>query len=340
MKNLSIYLSCLLLSVFLLSCSLEDHVLPAQYDIYVAGYEANGERSIAKYWKNGIPVELETLTTSYQLVATGITVSGSDVHVVGAIQVGNDAIGKYWKNGVLFNGWTNFVPKRLNDVAVSGPDVYLAGYTQNGTDPQVAAYWKNGTALFLNDAQNAQATGIVLSGNDLYVSGHKFNDHVLVARYWKNGIEVNLSDGVHQALANAIAVSGSDVHVVGYGDDQNNRQVAKYWKNGVETNLTDGTGQAVAYDVAVQGNDVYVSGFENINGMNHARVWKNGIPFKTTNDFDYRGIAVPDENVFTAGANWGNNGFTVASVWKNDTPAYLPGGDGNNYGMSLFVVKK
>lgn len=46
-------------------------------DIYVSGYENNGNKKIAKYWKNGIAVNLTDGQNN--AVASGIAINGSDV---------------------------------------------------------------------------------------------------------------------------------------------------------------------------------------------------------------------------------------------------------------------
>jgi len=76
-----------------------DHVAtPEVVDGYVAGVENNGLFDIAKYWKNGIPVNL---SDGFYQGANSIVVSGSDVYVVGWVRNGitGTAIAVYWKNG-------------------------------------------------------------------------------------------------------------------------------------------------------------------------------------------------------------------------------------------------
>lgn len=72
-------------------------------DVYVAGYEQEdyygGGPSFAKYWKNGVPVKLATVSSG----ATGIAVFGNDVYVSGWENNGTYNIAKYWKNGVPVN---------------------------------------------------------------------------------------------------------------------------------------------------------------------------------------------------------------------------------------------
>jgi hypothetical protein len=54
-------------------------------------------------------------------------------------------------------------------IAVSGSDVYVAGYEYNAVGEEVACYWKNGVRTALSDGtRRAEAKAIVLVGGFNY----------------------------------------------------------------------------------------------------------------------------------------------------------------------------
>jgi len=140
-------------------------------NVYAAGthYGVQGlSNGIAEYWKNG---NLVILTDGLRhALANSIAVSGTDVYVAGTQWDGKlyqnangselrRSIAKYWKNGNLVNLTDGTVDAEARSIAVSGNDVYVAGF-ENG----VAKYWKNGTPVILGDiSKYSEAHSIFLA---------------------------------------------------------------------------------------------------------------------------------------------------------------------------------
>src|SRR5678816_990168 len=128
MKN-NYFLIMFLCILGLCSCEKShDPVAAPQVDVYVVGGDlsgVNGKR-VAKYWKNGIPVNLTD--GSKHAFAHSITVSGNDVYVAGGEENESGVqIGKYWKNGVPVSLTDGSTEAEANSIVVSGDDVYVAG---------------------------------------------------------------------------------------------------------------------------------------------------------------------------------------------------------------------
>ena len=132
---------------------------------------------------------------------------------------------------------------QANSIFSSGVDVYVAGWATDTLGYVYAAYWKNGTATYLNASftnalpltQQYRATSVYISGSDVYVAGYTGYDQtkgIAAAVYWKNGALTKLTDGSTRATTNSIVVSGSDVYVGGSDGIQ-----PRLWKNGKPVNL-------------------------------------------------------------------------------------------------------
>jgi hypothetical protein len=220
-------------------------------DVYVSGTGTAGRNaqaelySIAKYWKNGVPVNLtDGLTIAF---TTGIGISGADVIVIGQESTTDlqQAFGKYWKNGVgvILSGAAS-----PTGIAVTGKDVYISGRMHDSlTGHETAVYWKNGTMVRLSDgSSDSQANAIVISGSDIYIAGHD-GFH---AAYWKNQVPVYLTDGSYPYSARAIAVEGNDVLVAG-------DIIGTYWKNGIPVTMSENVDIS---SVALAEGDTYIVG--------------------------------------------------------------------------------
>ena len=128
------------------------------YSIFVDGQDVYACGALeAQYWKNGTSVYLPGRT------AKSIYVSEGDVYVAGSQPDGQSfqtyfgifyrEVAKYWKNGNPVNLSDGTKDAYPTSIAVSGNDVYVAGYEEAtaGTRDFVAKYWKNGSPVILGD---------------------------------------------------------------------------------------------------------------------------------------------------------------------------------------------
>ena len=242
-------------------------------DVYVAGYESNGTRQIAKYWKNQTPVVLSDTTTN--AVANAIAIVGTDVYVAGRIAVGATTSAALWKNGgglTLLNATGH--GGGANAIFVNGTDIYVAGY--DSTAGQVTAcYWKNGAITALPDSlPYAIAQSIAVSGTDVYVAGQDRTADgfsFIGPRCWKNGVTQPLATSSNSATAAAIAIAGNTIFLT--GRDNNN---VVYWQNGTENLVSNGTqGNAIA----INNGDIYIAGISSglVGSFSSAVFWRDGV---------------------------------------------------------------
>ena len=70
-------------------------------DVHVVGEELNGSAYRAKYWKNGVAIDLTDGTKAS--TATSVYVLGNDVYVAGSEYNNGKSVAKYWKNGLAIN---------------------------------------------------------------------------------------------------------------------------------------------------------------------------------------------------------------------------------------------
>ena len=323
------YFAIILYNVILLSsCQKEinnaDRVTnpDTETNVYIAGTEWDGVNIIPKYWKNGTAVNLST--TSKNVEAYSIYVSGNDVYVAGKVYADNpvfpgDGIAIYWKDGnpvYLTDGIS------ANSVIVSGNDVYVAGDGAIVDNcPRnvpcmfpvrfVAKYWKNGVPVILSDSTKINsASSIAISGSDVYVAGFEFVWPLTNAKYWKNGQPVVLS--TRQSVTYSIAVSGNDVYVAGEEDSK-----PTYWKNGIPVKLSDETGDAKSIAVSGSGN-VYVAGVGYTATGTVVKCWKNGNPVTLSSKIQSyaTSIAVSGNDIYVVGREVIGTKL-LGGYWKN-----------------------
>jgi len=230
-------------------------------DVYIGGYTHNiatqtptetTYNSTPVYWKNGVVNHLPNAAS-----ISAITVSGSDVYFAGSaiaqgkfsgLGIGTGGVAAWWKNGsspVTLDYPSTYLTtysSAASAIAVSGANVYTAGYTQN-YQPEI---WKNNApAILQNSVEASSAQSVATSGNDVYIAGVSGNFNV--ATVWKNNIPLTLNAVQGATMTNseasAVAVAGNNVYVTGYiKNATGNEYSSYYWKNTQLTPLSNGIG--------------------------------------------------------------------------------------------------
>lgn len=226
-------------------------------DVYVVGYESNGTVDVAKLWKNGVASSLTNGSSDAQ--ARAVCISGADVYIMYVEKYGFFNSIKIWKNGSVTAITNGSVQTEGRGLYVSGSDVYVSGYEGSNSNPySKAKIWKNGVGTSLTTSLYlpwADAKSVFVSGTDVYAAGFILpatGPGIMTGKMWKNGVETTLP-GDGDVYASAIAVSGTDVYVV--GNDHNvsgeNKSVI-VWKNAVSILLTDGSTEARPWSIFIK----------------------------------------------------------------------------------------
>jgi hypothetical protein len=222
----------------------------------------------------------------------------------------------------------------------------VAGYIVDGLKKK-AGFWENGTWKLLYGDTAAEATDIVVSGSNVYVSGYYTNaSGKSVACYWKNDStgRVDLYDSATMhGRADGIAVSGSDVYAAGYSNDlDGNTKRACYWKNNAAGQVKlDVLHYSQGYAVAVSGADVYVAGYYSDSGLK-AGYWQNGTwkLLHGTSNAQARDVVVAGTDVYVAGYYKNDDNNEAACYWKTVSTARVDlysdaVNEGRAYGICL-----
>lgn len=344
------------------SCSEHNDPVKEEPVVYMAGsyYTKASGVELPVYWKGTEMVQLSDKNG----FTSSIYVANGDVYVAGGEYAGtNFQKAMYWKNGVavsLTDGSTS--GDYAYDIFVLGTDVYVSGSVYDADLGVRAVYWKNGTRVDLNTPCNcttiARATGITVSGSDVYVAGWGYEqddrgNSIPTLYYWKNGTATKLIEG---SATTDITVSAGNVYVAGRGWFSGTQVGAKYWKNG-GTPITLSASDATYDDanaIFVSGNDVYVAGSSD-DGT--AKYWKNGtavaiasgIIGNNNSGAELLGIYATGNDVYVGGREYSrelspNNNITKTTVsyWKNGIRTVLKtvtAEDDEVYASSMFVVE-
>ena len=258
-------------------------------------------------------------------VDTTVLSGGPDIYTTGTVSTYSNHFAAYWKNKQFFQ--LSDTESYANCITVVDTNVYVAGY---GGGDKSACYWKNGVFNSLYHGYFSEnTTDICSSGQDVYISGYGRISMIQVAEYWKNGQPVVMPSVFDHALAYGIAVSGSDVYLVGTAYNATSRSLAILWKNGTVIPLTDGSHFAAATGIFIQGSDVYICGEETDNNDSFyvAKYWKNGQPVilsDTTSTCFTNSIFVDQNDVYVAGVE--HPGTILNPIGQNSRAIYWKNG--------------
>ncbi len=185
-------LTLLVLLVIITACNKDsdNDAVNTITDVYVAGFDDNGLRTVATLWKNGVGTPL-TDGTNYS-EATSVFVAGTDVYVAGYEYNGTNEVAKLWKNGIdisLTDGSNNAL---ANSIYVSDGDVYVAG-----SESSNAKLWRNGVEIALTDGTNRSfAHSVYVSGNDVLMEQYQNMEYTISG----NGMSFPNTLSVEQTL--------------------------------------------------------------------------------------------------------------------------------------------
>ncbi|MFT4016437.1 MAG: hypothetical protein QM668_05695 [Agriterribacter sp.] len=319
------------------SCNNNDPVNPnREGHVYVAG--GIKSRTASGVWIDSTFIKLTENPT--HTLCTSVFISGEDIYVCGSTYGGNKDV-QCWKNGnplsferTDYNGLPQYV-------TVSGNDVYLCGQIKEKSDAAfLAAYWKNGKFVKLENQKASLASAIQITGSNIYVVGWaRFPRES--AMIWKNGVATRLNSEAYKSYASGIKVVGNDVYVSGYTLDSLGTGKALYWKNGVEYNLTAPGVNGAATDIFIDGSDIYFSGdLYTLDSLYTPVYWKNGV-VTTLGDYNTNNYAssifVKNGDVYVSGS-YGSKERFRGVYWKNSNKVELPADTTmSSYTQCIFV---
>lgn len=227
-------------------------------------------------------------------------------------------------------------------IAVSGPDVYIAGaeLIEDDVDEYtVPVYWKNGVSHSLpapgNKESECYAMDIFISGSDIYVLGvsHDYDDERYSIVYWRNGELINPGINYGDMRNVKMAVDGSDVYILAVYQDDAENIICGYWKNG-QFNQMDSTGEIYLFSIEAFAGDIYIGGVD-IN--QNAVYWKNGVKNKLGIGAVYD-ITFYEGVMYALGVSYSDSGESVCYWIDGETRVDVPEIDGDYWEAAIGGV--
>jgi hypothetical protein len=222
-----------------------------------------------------------------------------------------------------------------------GSDRAKVSVTFNGVDATIVQL--SDTLLEVTAPSGSQSGLVELVVRDQKITGPEFKYYNLYfygrkdlhAAYWKDNTPVTLDFGYLVDLA----VSGTDVHAIGYIESASSPTMPTYWKNGQPMPLEDLTLWDRLTSIATSGQDIYICATrEQSSSVNTtARYWKNGkLIFSTelTDDSFDRAydIAASGNDVYMVGTNYG-----IAKMWKNGIVTFLSDANSSTFTVAQHI---
>lgn len=246
----------------------------------------------------------------------------------------------YWKDGTLvfLSGTTGYNAAMM---AVSGSDIHVAGIRGSDHSP---VYWKNGAMVSLTGlpSNNWWATGMAVSGGNVYITATADTGTNHISGYWVNGSWTPCSGIASSSDLTGVVVAGGHVYIAGTDRSAvpGGPAVPVYWVDGTKHVLPEGndpngnpnvSGYITAAPV-VSGGDVFIAGTTFGSTGDVPIVWKNGqiLFLGTSGWYHVEAMAVCGNDVYLAGSTDSANSTTSspcsAVFWKNGSLTTLPYG--------------
>ncbi|WP_222982846.1 Ig-like domain-containing protein [Flagellimonas meishanensis] len=309
-----------------------------QPDVYVVGFQYDGNVEVATLWKNGVAYPLGNAMEDSQ--AFSVWVDQGDVYVAGQESINGIVKAQLWVNGNPTNPINGQLSSDFYAVVKEGNNIYTGGGEfENGIS--VAKLWVNGVEnVYSNGINHAHIWDVFVSAQNVYAAGSRVSNGNDLACFWINGVQTDLTMGLTNANGRSIYSENNNIYIAG-NEIVNNTITARLWTNGMPATLSQQSGSCEA--VVMANNNLYVVGYEFINGYMRATLWTNGVPLHLQGgDITSWGhsVFVHGSDVYVAGQSR-NNGIIEPRLWKNGTSinlAHNPNHDAGIFGSSAVFV--
>jgi hypothetical protein len=264
----------------------------------------------------------------------------------------------YYKNGISHSlSSTTAAYCMISAFTVANNDIYAYGAFNKSM-----VFWKNDNQQPFANPDIAQVTGVVMEGNNTYLSFAGTNILAAPSVTATAGYALN-NTTLFKFTGDAYGIISSGTDIYCFGDTAivtsaySQSFYATYYKNKIPVHLSDikGSQQSIITSMFISGNDVYASGniyridpVFNSPIIDTAVYWKNGaMTVLPSGGYDAHttAIAVKGNDVYVAGyinnGNWNsmNMDYRVphATLWKNGIPVTLSKGVFASYTNNMVL---